>query len=345
MIEFDAQAADGAPLIAANVRVRRTPRAGVLAQVRQVVAWYFKHVYGRFEGPNVTPWYCDPALSGRFAVAPAALATGEPDALFKLFVAFAMFQARRDTVILAQQRAMSDQHVDTLASMATVERFITTSRCDALRSAEFASRCTVVLQNGRVECRSRPGEPCHIKDATRSLKRTGDMGKLPSSAWLHAWQGEKLPNTMATTAAAAREKRGALLVHHFAGVHRVGQKLATMFVSALSTPALAPGLTPWFPLVDGNQLLVIDTNVARALDVLGCPTRSYHECAVWLRSVANQIDLTPLHPGVPQRSPRLVQQALFAFCSRSNRKARLDLCRDRTEACAECVPRLCPFVG
>ena len=39
---------------------------------------------------------------------------------------------------------------------------------------------------------------------------------------------------------------------------RVGRKLATMFVSALSTPALAPGLTPWFPDIDGNELVVVD---------------------------------------------------------------------------------------
>jgi len=38
-----------------------------------------------------------------------------------------------------------------------------------------------------------------------------------------------------------------------------------------STPALAPGLTPLFPDINGNVLVVVDTNVARAVDALRKP--------------------------------------------------------------------------
>ena len=308
------------------------------------MAWYFEHAYGRIEGPTVLPWYCDSARCGRFAVASEALAEGTPDALFKLFVAFSMFQARRDTVILAQQRGMTERDTDALLSAPNIERAITSSPCAALKSPDFASRCTVALQGRGVDCRSMPGHPCHVKDATRVLKRTGDMGKIPSSAWIHAWEGGKLAHTLEMLGEVSPTSRGALLVEHLRGVHRIGEKLATMFVSALSTPALAPGLTPWFPLIDGNELLVIDTNVARAVDALGCPEKSYRERAAWLRSLANRIDLSDFHRDVPRRSPRLVQQALFTFCSRSNRTSRVDPCSARATACDGCSPALCPFM-
>ena len=37
------------------------------------------------------------------------------------------------------------------------------------------------------------------------------------------------------------------------------------------------------------------------------------------------------------------QQALYAFCSKSNRVARGDACSERAAPCAECAPSLCPF--
>ncbi|MBI2570904.1 MAG: hypothetical protein HYV63_28200 [Candidatus Schekmanbacteria bacterium] len=48
-------------------------------------------------------------------------------------------------------------------------------------------------------------------------------------------------------------KRAELPVDRVARIHRVGRKLATLLVSALATPALAPGLTPWFPAVDATS--------------------------------------------------------------------------------------------
>lgn len=65
-----------------------------------------------------------------------------------------------------------------------------------------------------------------------------------------------------------------------------------MFVSAVSTPALAPGLTPWFPNVEGNELVVIDTNVSRIVRALapGLP-KTYQAQADWLHAQAGLIDL------------------------------------------------------
>lgn len=140
--------------------------------------------------------------------------------------------------------------------------------------------------------------------------------------------------------------RAELLVERFCRVHRVGEKLATMFVSALSTPALAPGLTPWFPAVDGNTLVIVDTNVARAVDLLRGTgaARTYEARALWIREKARAIDLREFYPDVPRYSPRLVQQAIYAFCSKSNRIAQAPGCSAPNVPCASCVPALCPFV-
>jgi hypothetical protein len=186
-----------------------------------------------------------------------------------------------------------------------------------------------------------------VKNATVAFNRMGDMGKLPTSAWLHLWKGDGLRDLLYQVLDKERQptRRAAIMVERLARVHRVGQKLATMYVSALSTPALAPGLTPWFPEIDGNQLVVIDTNVARAVDTLrgaGAP-RSYAARERWVRERAAELDLRQFHRGLPRYSPRLVQQAVYAFCSKSNRVASADDCAVRDVACASCAPSLCPF--
>src|SRR4051812_11890357 len=175
----------------------------------------------------------------------------------------------------------------------------------------------------------------------------GDMGKLPTSAWLRLWKDGGVRKVLADVCReeASPRERAALLVELFARVHRVGRKLATMFVSALSTPALAPGLTPWFPAIDGNELVVVDTNVARAVDAFreaGAP-KTYAAREHWVRAQATQLDLRAFRSDLPPYSPRLVQEALYAFCSRSNRLANGDPCSERKTPCSGCSVALCPF--
>ena len=318
------------------------------ADLTAVVRWYFDHIYGRLEGPGTTPYYCDPSRVGHFAVKPGPLAAGSPTALFVLFVANSMFQARRDTVIMAQQREMSPADAKRLTSPRMIARSSTATPCAALASADaFDRECSVYKRYGRVDCRHRQGRPCHVKDATVLLNRTGDMGKVPTSAWMHGWKAGRLGRVLGRVHAQepSPAARAELLVQHFASVHRVGRKLATLFVGSLSTPALAPGLTPWFPEVDGNSLVVVDTNVARAVDILRGPgsARTYNARRAWIIDQAAAIDLRRFHPDVPAFSPRLVQQALYAFSSKSNRTARRDACLERPEECKKCAPAICPF--
>ena len=216
-----------------------------------------------------------------------------------------------------------------------------------LRTADaFEEGCDVAKVGDVVDCGRCPGTACHVKDATAVFNRMGDMGKLPTSAWLRLWKDGGVREVLAEVCReeASPSKRAALLVERFARVHRVGRKLATMFVSALSTPALAPGLTPWFPDIDGNDLVVVDTNVARAVDALREPgaAKTYDARERWVREQAAQLDLREFRPDLPICSPRLVQQALYAFCSKSNRVARGTLARDAQLRARAARPRCAP---
>ncbi len=315
--------------------------------VRTVVEWYLREVYGRLEGPGAVPFYCDPEQVGSFAVAPAELAAGDDAALFRLFVTLSMYQALRDVVIRRQQRAMPLPEVLAVADLSTVQAAIAANPCGALRSDEaFALGCDIAKVEGAVDCGKRPGAPCHVKAATAAFNRMGDLGRLPTSAWFRIWKEGLTPVFVdVCRREAAPSARAALLVAQFSGVHRVGRKLATMFVSALSTPALAPGLTPWFPEVDGNDLVVVDTNLARAADALREPgsPKTYDARERWVRDQAAALDLRSFRDDLPRHSPRLVQQALYAYASRSNRTASNDACSTRRTRCGSCVPELCPF--
>ncbi|MBI5364696.1 MAG: hypothetical protein HZA53_16085 [Planctomycetes bacterium] len=261
-----------------------------------------------------------------------------------------MYQALRDVVIMRRQRSLPQASMRVVADATFVKRSIARHECPVLHSAgAFEEGCDVAKVGGVVDCGRCPGVSCHVKDATVVFNRMGDMGKLPTSAWLRLWKGGGAREVLAEVChdEASPTKRAVLLVERFARVHRVGRKLATMFVSALSTPALAPGLTPWFPDVDGNDLVVVDTNVARAVDALRGPgaPRTYGAREQWVREQAALIDLRELRADLPSYSPRLVQQALYAFCSRSNRMARGDPCSGRTSPCSSCAPALCPFMS
>lgn len=233
-----------------------------------------------------------------------------------------MYQARRDVVIMQQQLGFSARTADSLTSVATLRRRVLANPCPTLRSAKgFDGGCSVRKAIGTVDCTERPGSSCHVKDAAIHFNRMGDLGKLPTSAWLHFWRNDALPGLLREVARNETDPkaRAELLVERLSSVRRVGRKLATMFVSALSVPSLAPGLTPWSPRIDGNDLVVVDTNVARAVDALdhsGAP-RTYDTRTRWVREQAERIDLTLFRPDLPKVSPRLVQQAIYAFCSRS----------------------------
>jgi hypothetical protein len=294
----------------------------------------------------VLPFYCDPDRVGHFAVDRDELAGGSPTALFRLLVGLSMFQARRDVLIMRQQRAMTRADVDALVSPAALARKMKRNPCVTLESARrFEDQCSVSKAGDLVDCAHYPGGACHVKHATRLFNRVGDMGKLPTSAWLHLAKEGDLNDLLRDAASQTDEpsERARLLVARLSRVRRIGRKLATMFVSALSTPPLAPNLAPWFPAIDGNDLVVVDTNVTRGALALGAPSPVYDAVTLWVQRQAGRVDLRVYRPTLPKYSPRVVQQALYVFCSKSNRVARKDPCFAITTPCKRCVVRLCPF--
>lgn len=311
-----------------------------LAALHAIARWYRETVYGRFEGPGTVPFYCDRARVGHFAVDPAALGRGDGDALFRLFVVLAMYQSRRDVDIMRRQRETPARDAAGLATARTLGRRIAASPCELLRSAEtFDAHCSVkrVFPSGRATCDHRPRTPCHVKDASRAIGRMGDLGKLSTSAWFHLGHGDGLPALYEEACATQPDPhaRAQWLVARLAAVHRVGRKLATMFVSTVSTPELAPGLSPWAPAVGGAELVVVDTNLMAAVDRLhpDLAPKTYTAYDGFVRRAAGAVGW----------SPRLLQQALYAFRSRSNRAARGDPCA-AARLCPSCVPAVCPFV-
>lgn len=319
-------------------------------QLEAMVRWYASVAYGRWEGPGRRPFYCDPSRIGAFAVVQDALAAGREPALFRLLVTLAMYQSRRDVDIMAIQRGMRRAHASGLTARRRLSVVVEDGRCEHLGDPNrFDASCDVRRDFTRAvaTCGHRPRTPCHVKDATLAIGRMGDMGKLPTSAWLHVQAAGGLRRIADEAAARAATPALAadLVVERLARIHRIGVKLATMYVSALATPALAPGLTPWWPRLDGNHLVVVDANVGRVIDALRpSGARSFAARAAWFRRVAATIDLRQIRRAWPRSSPRLVQQAVYLFRSRSNRIAAGDPC-GVDGPCENCVARLCPFAG
>lgn len=96
-------------------------------------------------------------------------------------------------------------------------------------------------------------------------------------------------------------QRATLLVERFAAVHCVGRKLAAMFGIALSTLALAPALTPWFPEIDGNKLVDVNApSEPRPARTVAMRTHREHRPREF-------------RPDPPKRPPRLAPEALYAL--------------------------------
>ena len=164
---------------------RNRVKLGVTAEVRAAVVWYFREE----PGGRGQPFYCDGDRVGAFAVAPDELAAGGDAAVFRLFVTLSMYQALRDVVIMRQQRSLPRASMRVVADVATVKRSIARHACSTLGSVDaFEERCDVVKDGDDIDCGTCPGESCHVKDATRVFNRMGDMGKLPTSAWLRGSQ-------------------------------------------------------------------------------------------------------------------------------------------------------------
>jgi len=323
------------------------PRARILDELEGIVAWYLRTAFGRWEGPGIRPFYADPARVGRFAVDLDAVAARAPEALFQVLITLAAYQSRRDVDIMEIQRTMPVRQVIAMTAPRQLGVLVEQSPCRHLRDAPtFERACDVRrdFERGSATCGTRPRTPCHVKDATAAIGRMGDLGKLPTSAWLRLRQGG-LGRWLVEACDEDRDprKRAAWMVEQVATIYRIGVKLASMFVSALSVPELGIGVAAWSPELDGSRIVVVDANVGRAIRSWrrGRGADTYVANARWFVAAADELDLSRLRVGMPRSSPRFVQQAVYLFRSRSNRIAYGDSCRDAP--CRACPSTLCPF--
>ncbi|MBF0244703.1 MAG: DUF1016 family protein [Planctomycetes bacterium] len=251
-----------------------------------------------------------------------------------------MYQARRDTIIRAQQHAWTKPEADQFLSLKYLQKCLGNCSCSSLNSAStLKSTCTVSKSGNQITCIYND-RTCPVRIAAITWGRMAHLGKVPVSAFHSLWSNGQI-GIILTKAAMFIEPidRLEFVVNRVTLIHGIGRKLATLFVSALSTPALAAGLTPWWPLLNGNLAVVLDTHAIRAIDFLsqGKAGRSYQSRVNWIRQIAKKFDLKNWNENLPSYSPRLVQQALYAFSSKSNRQVWGLVCADF------CSIPLCPF--
>jgi hypothetical protein len=320
--------------------------SGAVATIEAVVQWYLTNAYGTWEGPARLPFFADTRRVGSFAVDLDALRAREDRALFKLLVQFSFFQSRRDVDMMDRQASMRVDVARELTSTSRLRSLMVARRCELLATAaDFDDGCDVRrdFRNDTATCGYRPRTACHVKRASIAIGRMHDMGKMPTSAWLHLGP-EGFRGMIARICADVRDPRGRAraFARALTAIHRIGPKLASMFVSALSVDELHPGFAPLAPEIDGRELVVVDTNVRRVLQAISPSYPSSYDAQVeHLLALARAIDLRKFRCELPRYSPRLVQQALYVFRSESNRRTVADPCA--ASPCASCPSALCPF--
>lgn len=332
------------------------PRLSKAAQekLEAILSWYFTHYYGKLDGPGAIPFYCDKARVGAFATASEALAANDPGAIYRMATCLIMYQARKDQELMVAQRGMAPDQVALLTDESAINRVASAARCPHLRDrTALHSLCDLrTWESGTIECTWLFSEPCPAKDASQVLKRYGDFGKVPFSlASLPAAFGASDIADLhreARRVAPTPRARAQWLEAVFSQVWRVDKKIADFILSALSNPDLTPGIHPWRCGVDWRYFVVVDRHVMRALVDLGAPeAANYETYRAWLAAFARRTDLRRFTPHVHANNPRLIQQALYRFCSTLNREAApSDCCHLAPRACRRCpmvLRRMCTF--
>lgn len=324
-------------------RINRAQVALTTAAVR----WYLDRYYGTPDDPGLLPMFCDPRRVGHFAAAPDAVRAGEPRALFRVLVTAAMFQRQRDAQVSAILRGIPPASARELTSAARLNRLAASSGCPHLASAEaLDTSCDLTKVGGVGTCSAQPTRACALKEHTVLLRRYGHFGKMPTSAALVVQEsgvrGLRALHAHVCRGSSSPLERAQGLEQQLTRIWRISDKLAAMYLSALTNPDLGGGLAPWTEGIAWTHFVVIDSNVdlfLRALRFEGPWT--YSARREFIQRLALRIDLSALGPGLQPYNPRLVQQAMYLFMSSSNRRASAaDCSRNAPAACAVCPQAL-----
>jgi len=318
--------------------------------VRAVTDWYLRIHHARSDAPGAAAMFCDPEIVGPFAVNREAIVAGDGAALFRMLVATAMFQRRQDQQILRILRGISPTAAQEITDLARLAGLAGDSPCPHLKTAEsLRERCDLTKDptTGLGACAERPAEPCHLKRHTVTLKRYGHFGKMPTSVALSIKESgaRDLSDLVVRVLGAHRTRlaRGIALEAALSAAWRVSQKIASMFLSALTNPDLSPGCTvPWATRVDWTYFIVVDSNVDLLLASIGYAGRgTYDARRDFIRALAVRIDLRVLDGRLRSFNPRIIQQAMYLFMSVINRGALPDDCSHLgAAACRRCPPTL-----
>lgn len=323
---------------------------------RAVVRWYLD-IYHRTRhdlgGPGT---FLDRARVGAFAVSPAAFERGEPKGLFKLLIAMTLFQRRQDQQVFRILRGMMPSEVRQVADLRSLEIARTRTRCEMLRSSRALHElCDLSKAPGEPlgTCGVHPRTVCPLKRHTVLLKRYGHFGKVPTSAALMLAEigvrDLRALRLRALSEASDPAARAVILEAALMRVWRVNRKISAMFLSAVCNPDLGPTRAPWCDGIDSTRFVVIDSNTDLYLSSVGYGgAGTYDARLAFICALTRRIDLSRLRRGLQAFNPRIVQQAMYMFMSRSNRRSADIDCSRRPAACTECPSVLksrCPMAG
>lgn len=327
-------------------RLPPRPSRSQYSATRAVVSWYLETYYQTEQDVGVPAMFCREDRVGHFAVDAQALAKGDGDALFRLLVTMTMFQRRSDLQIMRVLRGMSARSAHEMTTSSSLLELVDSVDCPHIQRLEMLkSRCDLAKDpaSKRGLCAARPQTTCHLKRHTELMKRYGHFGKMPTSVALvlreHnvtclASLREQLWETISTP-----RDRALALERALSGAWRVSDKIAAMFLSAVSNRALSGELAPWHEGVDTDHFIVIDSNVDLFLKSIGYSgAMTYAARRQFIQMLARRVPLDEYWPGLRRYNPRLVQQALYMFMSESNRRASEQDCSHSAPASCEVCP-------
>lgn len=310
-----------------------------------VVRWYLRLHHRTVDDPGTARTFRDRRKVGAFAVSADAVRSGDSDALFRLLIATTMFQRRQDLQIMRILRSLSEAQVAQLTRPKLLLALVDEKTCPQMGSTSaLHNACDLAKDPATKEgtCSANPHAACHLKVHTVWLRRYGHFGKVPTSAALMlreaGVQGLSQLREKVLRETEDPQQRAEALLRSLSRAWRVSDKIASMFLSALSTPDLASGPTPWADGIDWTQFVVIDSNVDLYLKSIGYRgSKSYDARRAFVRALAQRIDLRRLRRGLIAFNPRLVQQAMYLFMSSTNRKAAArDCLHIGQRACRRC---------
>lgn len=334
----------------------RTPSSLPTDEQRRVTSlvtrWYLALYHDTPQDPGVGRMFTAPAAVGAFAVSAAALAAGEPAALFRVLVATVMFQRRQDQQILRVLRGISAEDADELSSPRALLGLADACACERGTSLEALLRGCDLHKDaaGQGACAAASDVACALKRHAVLLKRYGHFGKVPTGLALvlreHGVADLAELRRWALSEAESPADASARLEGALRRAWRVSDKIAAMYLSMLANPDLCPGLAPWAEGLEHARWVVVDSNVDLFLASIGYSgTGTYAARAAFVRELASGVDLAEVKPSLQSYNPRVIQQAMYLFMSVTNRRVLSQDCSRVEGACVRCPEELATRCG